>query len=249
MLRPPSMNATVEKITNSATRSTAVRTRELPRSPSLDSERCQEAVGKGAQGDHASPGNAGYETSNHVFGCGCVSFEGRGDRTGDAQHPGELHCELGDAANEDTPSAGSGDRGEVGRLRSPQNECDDDGEVPQHGGHVGQEEVSVRVQDAEAPGGEDDEADAGCHRADEFGNEVGSLVACAFGDETDDRSRRHHQQQDEATHEYGQNAKYCSCELAGSSGIFVDDLAVYRNERSGQCALAQQVLHHLGDLQ
>ena len=87
---------------------------------------------------------------------------------------GELDEELEHAADQHAPGQRRGELG-LGGVVDEQRGGDDGrdlGRVPHHRRHVGEEEPAVAVEDAEAPGRQHEEADAGGDDPDEVDGEL-----------------------------------------------------------------------------
>src|SRR6185369_4390169 len=66
----------------------------------------------------------------------------------------------------------------------------DDGDIPDYGRGVGEEELAMRVEDSETPRGEHQKADTGEEDADKLDGEVAGSPSETWGDERDeDRSK------------------------------------------------------------
>ena len=103
-----------------------------------------------------------------------------------AEDEGHLQAELERRSDHRAPGQGDGER--VLREAAPEDhEGGDHRDVPEDGRHVGQEELVMAVQDAQAPGGEHEEPDPREQDAHDADGELADLALESGGHDPDDR--------------------------------------------------------------
>ncbi len=124
----------------------------------------------------------------------------------------------------------------------------DHGDVPDHGGGVGEEKAAVAVEDAEAPGREHEQGRAGKEDADELDGKQARLALEAVGDDVHQRGGEEHTQQHEHRSDENQDGEDGG---GGAGGLLVALFGVQArvdgDERCRKNAFAEEVLQHVGD--
>jgi hypothetical protein len=155
----------------------------------------EHSIDVGADLHDAAGDEDGSETADdaaHVF----ADVKVNRHRPEEAEDDGQLNSELQRAADHGSVGDDACERGVIDGVPM-QVEGDDDGDVPDNGRRVGEEELAMRVQNTEAPGGEDQQADAREEDADELDGEVARRSFEARGDEGDENGRKDDAESDE----------------------------------------------------
>ena len=160
---------------------------------------------------------------------------------------GQLHGDLEGATN----NRGPGRDDDEGVLRAARPEGDhagDHGDVPEHGRGVGDEKFAMAVEDAEAPGGSDEQACAGKEDADEEDGELALLAVEAGGDGVDEPGGGENTEENEERSADGEESRNGTGGFAGFFFVFAgEQVGVNGNEGGGEDAFAEKVLQEVGD--
>jgi hypothetical protein len=106
----------------------------------------------------------------------------------------------------------------------------------------------VAVQDAEAPRGQDQQPDPRGQDADEADGQVAALAGEAGGQQGRQRVGQQDRDEGDRTGQHGDQAEHRARDLARILlAVLLQQAGVDRDERRGQHAFAQQVLHEVGD--
>ena len=166
----------------------------------------QQQVDVGRELHHAPAGHHRPEPAHGLPHAGQVGAQREPEVGGQPAHGGQLHGELRQATGEGAPGQR---RGQPGPVRHPQpggHQGADLGDVPHHGRHVGEEEASVAVEHAEAPGREHQHAHPREQDAGEAHGQVEALAGVAGGDDGGDGLGRHHAHHHDHAGHQGQQA-------------------------------------------
>ena len=104
----------------------------------------------------------------------------------------------------------------------------------------------MRIQDAEAPGREDEQADSGEEDADDGDRQLADVARKTGSDEEEDPGRKDDAGHDEKRDGERQERRHDSGHAAGKLFLLLrEQLRVHRNERSREDALAEEVLEEV----
>jgi len=184
------------------------------------------------------------EDGAHIFG---LVSEGEFEATEKFEDGGKLDEDLEGAADDRGPG-GDDDEGVLGSAGAEGDHASDHGEVPENGRGVREEELAVAVQDAEAPGGGDEESCAREEDANEKDGEFALFAVEAGSDGVDEPWRGEHTEQDQ---ERGRKCEESGNSTRGFAGFFLvvtgEEIGIDRDKGRGEDTFAEKVLQEIGD--
>jgi hypothetical protein len=121
-------------------------------------------------------------------------------------------------------------------------------DIPEDGGNVGDKEEAMAIEDAEAPGGKDEHANAGKHDLDEVDDEIAFSAVVAGRDEVREEGTKQNAKENNNADANGQQTANDAGHAAGEFPVALGKKArINGDERSGEDALAKEVLKEIGD--